>query len=292
MISTERPRQAAKRRIVPVLPAPLCDLRQGAPIPVRRGLALHDRTAFLRAAPEVTKTQKVERLRRWRTTRRGCRRWSLKPHQAGLVRLKLQTIPGQPLGQIHEGVHVRLDFGGKLVPGERRSYRRAGSRAGRVRCNRGRPALVAQVIDEHLAAPFRFAHRGDVAVALFAGQRVCKRLGELLQLVPRVAACERNDDVQPFAARGAQKTGKADCVQAVAHIPRTLDDRFPLHSFAGVQIEHDLVGPLELIFARRPRMNLKHAHLHQRHDTRDIVHRHVFFRFAFHGHNHTAHVIG
>ena len=39
---------------------------------------------------------------------------------------------------------------------------------------------------------------------------------------------------------------------------------FHSDALARIQIEHDVIGLFELVFASRPGMNLQHAHLHER----------------------------
>src|SRR5690606_23813777 len=48
---------------------------------------------------------------------------------------------------------------GQLRPGERPSHRRSLARTGRKRSDRRRAALIAQIVDENLAAPFCLRHR-------------------------------------------------------------------------------------------------------------------------------------
>src|SRR5439155_14799776 len=66
---------------------------------------------------------------------------------------------GDALGHGGDGERGGWDLRGELVPGERRGDRRSGSRAQRVRRDRGRAARIAQVVNEDFAAAACLAHR-------------------------------------------------------------------------------------------------------------------------------------
>ena len=74
-----------------------------------------------------------------------------------------------------------------LLPGHRHRHRCARPRPRRERADRGRAALVAQIIDEDLSAPLGLRHVGDEAVGLVLRHHPRQRFGEIRDARPRNA---------------------------------------------------------------------------------------------------------
>ena len=87
-----------------------------------------------------------------------------------------------------------------LRPAQRHGDRGAGTAAQAVAGDRGRGAVVAQIVDEDPATPRRLGERGGVAVRAVGRHGTGEAAGERLGLVPTVTALERHHQVQPLAA--------------------------------------------------------------------------------------------
>ena len=72
----------------------------------------------------------------------------------------------------------------ELVPGDRRRDRRAFAGAGRIRHDRGRAALVAQLVEEDAALALGLADVGGEEVGLGLGERPAKRSAKSLHRRP------------------------------------------------------------------------------------------------------------
>jgi hypothetical protein len=72
---------------------------------------------------------------------------------------------------------------------------------------------------------------------------------------------ERHDHVQPLAAGRAAERCKAKMPQPVPDLMSRFDNVRPGHAFAGVEIEHELIGAGRVRLGRAPGVQLDRRHL-------------------------------
>src|ERR1051325_2172539 len=138
-----------------------------------------------------------------------CRRDALLRLPVFLPRIFVQ--PREPLCQRLDAVALTHVVGfAKLIPGERRGDARPPPRP-RRKCGDGARGLrVAQIVREHLAFPSLLGHFGGEELRFGAHQEFSDVAGELLDLGPAELGRDRDDDVQPLAARRLEKAAQLE----------------------------------------------------------------------------------
>ena len=79
--------------------------------------------------------------------------------------------------------------------------------------------------------------------------------------------------MQSLAAGSLYEARQPDVPQPITHELRAGDDVLPENPRAGIEVEHEMVRLIEVVFAAPPRVDLQDAHLRERHETRDVVDR-------------------
>src|ERR1041385_3147336 len=89
-----------------------------------------------------------------------------------------------------------------------------------------------------------------------AAHRLGDALGECLGGVPVGARLDRHYHVQPLAARRLDEAFEPALLQRGGNVARGRDHVAPRSVLAGIEVEDQPVGPLEIVGARAPRMDL------------------------------------
>src|SRR5438552_7564712 len=82
------------------------------------------------------------------------------------------------------------------------------------------------------------------------------RGGESLCVIPGRPRLDRDDDVESLPARRLDETLQADIREPLSHLGRSLDNRMPRHALAGIEIENQSVGAIEVVAFGSPWVDL------------------------------------
>jgi hypothetical protein len=162
----------------------------------------------------------------------------------------------QPLGHGVEPQLARVDVG-HLVPGDRARDARIGRRAHRVGRGDRAVARVLVVVDEHAVAlllpPLARRERRAPLDLAGQGQRGAAHLGE------RPRGLDPDVDVHALRPARLRVAAQLMLLQHVAHDHRDLAHISPTDSRRGVEVDPQLIGMVEVISARRPRVEVDDA---------------------------------
>jgi hypothetical protein len=174
---------------------------------------------------------------------------------------------------------VALDPGVELIPGDGHGHGRTGAGADREGGDARIGAVVSQVIDQDLPAPFLLGERRHEVPGSLRQHHVreCPRKRETLR--PVGARLERDDDVHAFASRRLEPRRQTEREEALAQIVRALDHPRPRHAGRGIEVEHDAVGVFDIFGERVPGVDLQHVHLGERNEPLDIIDDEVLANF-------------
>src|SRR5207244_3159626 len=244
-------------------------LRQGAGQPLPARLALH-------SLPRRQGSAGVHVARGKATAAQGRSDLREPAGELGLFHAELReprlerdlVLPhvGGEVSDLRHAVSHRLDRedGGidrrDLVPAKRCRDPGIGSRAHRVRRRDRAVARVLAEVDEDAPA-IGHAPRGrrDLLVADAALDLLRQRLREAADLREEQLRFDRRQDVEPRRARGLGVRGEAELVHHLAHDERDLPDIRPLSVRSRVEIDQQIVGPLDVLNAGVPGVQLDAA---------------------------------
>src|SRR5580765_3367456 len=211
------------------------------------------------AIPE-TATQSVSAITGVLSTQRFQRRPErLLGVQDGLEEV---TVLGDTLQcDLHREV-ARADLLRQLLPAQRRRHGRTRLRPHRVR-RRDRLAVpVLAVVDEHAGALLLQPLGRHLARMLFL-EPARESLRELVGVLERRAAHDRDDDVDPIRAARLHPRREPELVERLVQVVRDADaERERVVLFGWVEVEQDEIGTVGLVDARVPRVHVDAVHLH------------------------------
>ena len=147
-----------------------------------------------------------------------------------------------------------------LVPGERRRDGRAGPRPHRVDDGRRLAGAVLVRVDEH-AAPLSLRPLGGDEARVRPLERAGDHRGEGARRIEALPAGDRNEHVDPARAARLRKALEPREVEELLDEQRHLDHLREADVVGRVEVEHDPVGPVGLVDARRPGVHVDAAHV-------------------------------
>ncbi|PYE13863.1 hypothetical protein C7410_14211 [Paraburkholderia silvatlantica] len=153
----------------------------------------------------------------------------------------------------------------QFVPADRHGHAHAWPRPHAIGKRRARTARIAQIVDENLLLAVLGAHGSRDLRGPDRGQMLRNRTSERLGVVPASLRRERHDDMQPLAAARFAERFEPEFRKQGARGLRRLDHAVPAQRRIGVQVEHDPIGPLDVVDTGIPGVQLDDVHLRRAH---------------------------
>ena len=171
--------------------------------------------------------------------------------------------PGGQVADLVEALAHRLErepgrVGARhLLPGQRCRGPRVGGRTDRVGGGDRPVARVLAVVDEDAPPVGHLPGRGrDILVADAPLDLLRERLGEAPHLRKPELRLDRREDVQPCRAGGLRERGEPELVHHLLDHHRDLAHIGPGVALARVEVDQEVVGPVDVVDARMPGVEL------------------------------------